>query len=56
MEICIGILIMLGTAVVIVLLARPFVGSGGGEDYPADSCFETCPNMGTCEGCDCGYP
>lgn len=26
------------------------------EYYPAESCGYTCPNMGDCQDCDCGYP
>ena len=61
--------VTLGMIIVVLLLAlvsivcwliRPqFVGSDPNTwEYPegAESCADVCPNMGTCQDCDCGFP
>ena len=50
------ITIILVAFAVIVLVAVVFVLRQSREYYPAESCFHTCPNMGACDDCDCGYP
>ena len=46
--------IIFGTVMIIVVAF--FALRQPREYYPAESCFHSCPNMGACDDCDCGYP
>lgn len=50
------ITIILITVAAIVLAVAVFALRRPREYYPAESCGYTCPNMGACDDCDCGYP
>jgi len=48
--------VLIGCVVVAVALLGAILRSRNPWPYPAEDCRHSCPNMGSCEECDCEYP